>query len=95
MYSMSQWLRCQGANDVAIWATCSYLAGLWQGPGPERFYEEAANLMIRRISGDILSKFKDARHQRRRAAKDLEDEFAKREADVRGKTTVLDKDVSS
>ena len=40
----------------------------------------------------ILSKIMDARHQRRRAAKDVEEEIAKREGYVRGKTTVVDKD---
>ena len=55
-------------------------------------YEECAELMTRRFS-DILSKFTDARHQRRRAAKDFEGEIAKREACVRGRTTVVDKDL--
>ena len=55
-------------------------------------YEECANLMIRRFS-DILLKFTDARHQRRQAAKDSEEEIAKREACVRGKTTVVNKDL--
>lgn len=55
-------------------------------------YEECANLMIRRFS-DIMSKFTDARQQRRRAAKEFEEEVAKREQCVRGKTTVVDKDL--
>lgn len=55
-------------------------------------YEECANLMIRRFS-DIISKFTDARQQRRKAAKDFEEEVSKREAWVRGKTTVVDKDL--
>ena len=59
---------------------------------PIEQYEECANLMIRRFS-DILSKFTDARHQRRRAIKDFEEEIAKREACVRCKTTVVDKDL--
>lgn len=59
---------------------------------PIEQYEECANLMIRRFS-DILSKFTDARHQRRRATKDFEDEIAKREVCVRCKTTAVDKDL--
>lgn len=55
-------------------------------------YEECATLMIRRFN-DILSKFTDARRQRRRAAKDFEREIARREACVGGKTTVVDKDL--
>ena len=55
-------------------------------------YEECANLMIRRFS-DIMSKFMDARQQRRRAAKDFEEDVAKREECVRGKTTVVDRDL--
>ncbi|KAL9133346.1 MAG: hypothetical protein Q9175_005477 [Cornicularia normoerica] len=55
-------------------------------------YEECANLMIRRFS-DIMSEFTDARQQRRRVAKDFEEEVAKREKCVRGKTTVVDKDL--
>ena len=55
-------------------------------------YEECANLMIRRF-GDITSRFADVRQQRRRAAKDFEEEVAKREECVKGKTTVVDKDL--
>ena len=55
-------------------------------------YEECANLMIHRF-GDIMSKFTDARQQRRRAGKDFEEEVAKREECVRGKTMVMDKDL--
>lgn len=55
-------------------------------------YEECANLMIRRFS-DIISKFTDARQQRRRAAKYFEEEISMREACVRGRTTVVDKDL--
>ena len=55
-------------------------------------YEECANLMIRRFS-DIISSFTDARRQRRRAAKDFEKETAKREECVRGKITIVDKDL--
>lgn len=55
-------------------------------------YDECANLIIRRFSG-IVSTFADARQQRRRAAKDFEEEVAKREECVRGKTSVVDKDL--
>lgn len=55
-------------------------------------YEECANLMIRRF-GDIMAKFTDARQQRRRAAKDFEEEVEKREECVRGKTTIVDKNL--
>lgn len=55
-------------------------------------YEECANLMIRRF-GDIMAKFTDARQQRRRAAKNFEEEVEKREECVRGKTTVVDKNL--
>ncbi len=55
-------------------------------------YEECASFMIRRFS-DIMSKFTDARQQRRRAAKDFEEEVANREDCVRCKTTAVDKDL--
>ena len=48
--------------------------------------------MIRRFS-DIMSKYTEARQQRRRAAKDIEEEVANREDCVRGKTTAVDKDL--
>ena len=55
-------------------------------------YEECAVLMIRRFS-DIMSRFTDTRQQRRRTAKDFEEEVGKREEYVRGKTTVLNRDL--
>lgn len=55
-------------------------------------YEECARIMVGRF-GDILSKFTEASRQRRLAAKDFEDEIAKREACVGGKTTAVDKDL--
>ena len=51
-------------------------------------YEECANLIIGNLSA-IISKFTDARQQRRRVAKDFEEEVAKREGRVRGKTTIM------
>ena len=55
-------------------------------------YEECAKLIICRFSA-IMSKFTDARQQRRQAAKGFEEEIAKREACVNGKTMVVDKDL--
>ena len=59
---------------------------------PIEQYEECANLMIRRFS-DIISKFTEARQQRRRFAKDFEEEVARREDCVRGKTSAVNKDL--
>ena len=59
---------------------------------PIEQYEECANLMIRRF-GDIMSKFTEARRQRRRFAKDFEEEVARREDCVRGKTSAVEKDL--
>lgn len=53
-------------------------------------YEECANLIIGRF-GAITSKLTDARQQRRRAAKDFEEEVANRGECIRGKTTVVSK----
>ena len=55
-------------------------------------YEECANLIIGRF-GAIMSRLTDARQQRRRAAKDLEEEVAKRGECIRGKTTVVSKNL--
>ena len=59
---------------------------------PTEQYEECANLMIRRFS-DIMSKFTEARRQRRRFAKGFEEEVARREDCVRGKTSAVNKDL--
>ena len=59
---------------------------------PIEQYEECANLMVRRFS-DIMSKFTEARQQRRRFAKDFEEEVARREDCVRGKTSAVNKDL--
>ena len=59
---------------------------------PIEQYEECANLMIRRFS-DVISKFTEARRQRRRFAKDFEEEVARREDCVRGKTSAVKKDL--
>ena len=59
---------------------------------PTEQYEECANLMIRRFS-EIMSKFTEARRQRRRFAKDFEEEVARREDCVRGKTSAVNKDL--
>ena len=59
---------------------------------PIEQYEECANLMIRRFS-DIMSKFTEARQQRRRFARDFEEEVARREDCVRGKTSAVNKDL--
>lgn len=53
-------------------------------------YEECANLIIGRF-GAIMSKLTDARQQRRRAAKEFEEEVATRGECIRGKTTVVSK----
>lgn len=53
-------------------------------------YEECANLIIGRF-GAIMSKLTDARQQRRRVAKDFEEEVATRGECIRGKTTIVSK----
>ena len=55
-------------------------------------YEECAKLITCRFSA-IMSKFADARQQRRRAAKDFEEEVARREVCVRSKTTAVAKNL--
>ena len=51
-------------------------------------YEECAKLMIGQFSAIIL-KLTDARQNRRRVAKDFEEEVAKREGRIRGKTAIV------
>ena len=55
-------------------------------------YNECANLIIDRF-GAIMSRFMDARQQRRRAAKDFEEEVAKREEWVGGKLMLVDRNI--
>ena len=55
-------------------------------------YEECAKLMIGRFSA-IISKLTDARQHRRRVAKDFEEEVAKREGCIRGKTAMVSKNL--
>ena len=55
-------------------------------------YEECARLMIGRFSAIIL-KMTDARQHRRRVAKDFEEEVAKREDCIRGKTAIVSKNL--
>ena len=55
-------------------------------------YEECANVIIDKFTA-LMSKFTDARQQRRRAAKNFEEEVAQREESVRGKLLIVDKDL--
>ena len=55
-------------------------------------YEECAKLLTYRFSA-VMSKFADARQQRRRVAKYFEEEVARRELCVRGKNTAVDQDL--
>ena len=55
-------------------------------------YEECAKLMIGRFSA-IISRLTDARQHRRRVAKDFEEEVAKREEFIRGKTAMVSKNL--
>ena len=55
-------------------------------------YEECARLIIGRFSA-IISKMTDARQHRRRVAKDYEEEVAKREECIRGKTAIVSKNL--
>ena len=55
-------------------------------------YEECANLIIGRFSA-ILSKLTEARQQRRRVAKDFEEEIARREECIGDKATVVSKNL--
>ena len=74
-------------NDAKLMQRREFFSSL-----PIEHYEECANLMIRRFS-DIMSKFTEARQQRRRFAKDFEEEIARREDCVRGKTLTVNKDL--
>ena len=56
-------------------------------------YEESANLMIGRFSA-IMSRLTDARQQRRRVAKDFEEEVAKREGCILGKIAAVSQSLS-
>lgn len=55
-------------------------------------YEECANLIIGRFSA-IMSKLTEARQQRRRVAKDFEEEVVRREECIGGKATVVSKNL--
>lgn len=66
----------------------SFLASLPMGE-----YEECGDIMVERFS-EFVKTFKHARQQRRRIAKEFEEEVAKREERVRGKIDAFEKDLS-
>ena len=80
-------LEKQKDDDAKLMQRRAFFSSL-----PIEQYEECANLMIRRFS-DIMSKFTEARQQRRRFAKDFEEEVARREDCVRGKTSAVNRDL--
>ena len=55
-------------------------------------YEDCGDLIVQKFA-DIVSKFKDARQQRRKVAREFEAEVAKREERVRGKMGAVEKDL--
>ena len=59
---------------------------------PIEQYEDCGDLIVQRFA-DIVSKFKEARQQRRKVAREFEDEVAKREERVRGKMGAVEKDL--
>ncbi len=54
-------------------------------------YEECGNLLIDKL-GEIMIRYRETRQQKRKVAKDFEDEVARREEYVRGKKEVVDGD---
>ena len=59
---------------------------------PIEQYEDCGDLIIEKFAG-IIAKFKDARQQRRKVVREFEEEVAKREERVRGKTSAVEKDL--
>lgn len=55
-------------------------------------YEEAGDLVIERFT-NILNRYKEARREKREAARNFEKEVAEREERVRSKTTTVEKDM--
>ncbi|KAL2047013.1 hypothetical protein N7G274_001031 [Stereocaulon virgatum] len=59
---------------------------------PIEQYEDCGDIIVEKFAS-IVTKFKDARRQRRKVVSDFEDEVAKREAKVRGKASAVEKDL--
>ena len=59
---------------------------------PIEQYDDCGDLIVQKFA-DIVSKFKDARQQRRKVAREFEAEVAKREERVRGKMGAVEKDL--
>ena len=59
---------------------------------PLEQYEECGDLIVQEFA-KVVSKFKHARQQRRKVAREFEDEIAKREDRVRGKMGAVEKDL--
>lgn len=59
---------------------------------PIEQYEDCGDLIVQKFT-DVVSKFKDARQQRRKVAREFEDEVAKREERVKGKIGAVEKDL--
>ena len=55
-------------------------------------YEETGDLIIEQFSS-ILGRYKDARREKRKTARELEKEIARREEQVRNKTTAVEQDL--
>jgi predicted HTH domain antitoxin len=60
---------------------------------PIEQYEDCGDLIVEKFAATIV-KFKNARRQRRKAVQEFEDEVARREEKVRGKTSAVEKDLS-
>ena len=59
---------------------------------PIEQYEDCGDLIVQKFA-DVVSKFKDARQQKRKVAREFEAEVAKREERVRGKMGAVEKDL--
>ena len=59
---------------------------------PIEQYDDCGDLIVQKFA-DIVSKFKDARQQRRKVAREFEAEVTKREARVRAKMGAVEKDL--
>ena len=60
---------------------------------PIEQYEDCGDLIVEKFAATI-TKFKNARRQRRKVVQEFEDEVAKREEKVKGKTSAVEKDLS-
>jgi len=75
-------------HNAKVSQQMSFLSSL-----PMEEYDECGDIMVERFS-EFVKTFKNARQQRRKIAKEFEEEVAKREAWVRGKIDAFEKDLN-